>query len=264
MSERPAASLVIPLLNQRDSWLEQCLLSALRQTVPADVLVVCSPKTCTANLALLRELQRQFPRLQTCFQPGDGLANAANQGFRGALCGRIGMLLSDDWLRPDAVEKCLAYDADIVSTGLTCFSANGIDEFESLSSVPCRPVYDSLGTLEEKAFYLTYFFLFRAAKIEEVGGIDESLGFAPGVDDYDFIWTLLEHDASLSLIGEPLYCYRDHSEERLTLRPPEEQVQGLLRILDKHNVPPAEQDPVIHRHSRWFGKPMHLAGREES
>ena len=110
MVERPAASIVIPLLNQRDDWLRHCVLSALRQTVPTDVVVVCSPGTCAANSATLRALAEQSHRLRTCVQEGGGFAAAINQGLRRAECKRIGLLLSDDWLKQDAVEKCLAGD----------------------------------------------------------------------------------------------------------------------------------------------------------
>lgn len=257
MAERPAAGIVIPLLNQRDSWLRQCVLSALRQTVPADVVVVCSPRTPVANLATLRNLEERFHRLRTCVQQGDGFAAAINQGFRKAECERIGLLLSDDWLRPEAVEKCLACDSDIVSTGLTCFAGNGADEFESLSSDPRCSVYKNLATLEQKAHYLTHFFLFRAAKIAEASGLDESIGDAPGIDDYDFIWTLLELGATVSIVEERLYCYRDHNGQRLTLRNPAEQVRNLVRILAKHGIRPEDQEEIVRRHSVWFGKPLH-------
>jgi glycosyltransferase involved in cell wall biosynthesis len=257
MVERPAASIVIPLLNQRDTWLRQCVLSALRQTVPADVVVVCSPKTCAANWGTLRALEGQSHRVHTSVQEGHGFAAAINQGFRKAECKRIGLLLSDDWLRPDAVEKCLACDGDIVSTGFTCFAGNGVDEFESLSSDPRCTVYHDLATLEEKAYYLTHFFLFRAAKIVEAAGLDESIGDAPGIDDYDFIWTLLEHGATVSIIEERLYCYRDHKGQRLTLQDPAEQAGNLVRILTKHGIRPEEQEAILRRHSAWFGKPLH-------
>jgi len=257
MVERPAAGIVIPLLNQCDTWLRQCVLSALRQTVQTDVVVVCSPRTCAANWGILRALEEQSQHLRACVQEGDGFAAAMNHGFRKSECNRIGVLLSDDWLRPDTVEKCLACDSDIVSTGLTCFAGNGVHEFESLSSDPQSTVYHSLETLEEKAYYLTHFFLFRAARIVEVGGLDESIGDVPGIDDYDFIWTLLEHGATVSIIEERLYCYRDHNGERLTLRDPAEQAGNLARILTKHGIMPEEQEEIVRRHSAWFGKPLH-------
>jgi hypothetical protein len=105
--------------------------------------------------------------------------------------------------------------------------------------------------------------LFRATKIAEAGGLDESIGEAPGIDDYDFIWTLLERGATVSLVEEGLYCYRDHTGDRLTLRDPAEQARNLARILSKHGVRPEDQEQIVRRHSVWFGKPMHRVSAEE-
>jgi glycosyltransferase involved in cell wall biosynthesis len=247
-------AIIIPLLNQRDEWLEQCVLSALGQNVPTEVIVVCSRRTSQANLRTLDKLNGPL-RIYT--QEREGFAAAINHGLREATSERIGLLLSDDWLKPDAVAKCLAQETDIVSTGFTCFASDGAAEFESLAHDPHRETFDSLPTLEEKAFYLTHFFLFRATKIAEAGGLDESIGDAPGIDDYDFIWTLLEHGATVAIVEERLYCYRDHTGERLTLRDPTEQARNLDRILAKHGVPHGGREAILRRHSDWFGKPLH-------
>ena len=263
MTPHAAAGVVIPLLNQRDSWLTQCVLSGLHQTVPTEVLVVCSPRTSIGNRETLRALEEEHGMLRVLAQDGDGFAAAINQGFRSAGCERIGLLQSDDWLKPDAVERCLEYDSDIVSTAFTCFAENGIDEYESLAWDHRRPVYDTLATLEEKACYLSHFFLFRASKIREVGGLDETIGDAPGIDDYDFVWTLLERGATVSIVEERLYCYRDHGEQRLTLSDAAEQVRNLNRILAKHGVEAEEQERIVRSHSVWYGRPMHSVSMSE-
>jgi GT2 family glycosyltransferase len=249
--------IVIPLLRQRDDWLRQCVTSALKQTVRAEVLVVCSPKTPAANLETLQTLEREFGSLRVMVQTRGGFPAAVNQGFRSAGGRRVGLLQSDDWLMPDTVETCMAYDTDIVTTGYTCFAANGKDVYELLSSNPDRAAWEALPTLEEKAFVLSHFFLFRASKIREVGGLDESIGDSPGIDDYDFIWTLLEHGATVSIVAERMYCYRDHEEIRLTLGDREMQLRNLNRILDKHGVTGEHREKAVLRHGVWYGRPMH-------
>ena len=149
---------------------------------------------------------------------GGGFAGAINCGIRRASTDRIGFLLSDDWLESRAVELCLAHDTDIVSTGHTEYLADGVTKLPDVSRPRRKGVFDRLYTLEEKARYLKHFFLFRKAKLLEVGGLDESLGDLPGIDDYDLIWTLLEHDAGVAIVETSLYNYRDHDGERLTLR----------------------------------------------
>ena len=116
----PQASLVIPLLSQMDSWLEQCVSSALRQTVACEVIVVTSPRTPASNREVLARAQARHPELRIIErEPQMRFAAALNLGIRSVTTPRFGILLTDDWLEPTAVEKCLTYDADIVSTGQT-------------------------------------------------------------------------------------------------------------------------------------------------
>ena len=113
-----------------------------------------------------------------------------------------------------------------------------------------------LPTLEAKASYLEHFFLFNRSKLLEVGGVDESVGLTRA-DDYDLIWTMLEHGASVSIVGKSLYKYRDHEGERLTLRSKDDQVRDLKKILDKHGVPDCEKNRLIEAHSKWYGEPIY-------
>jgi len=263
MNPQPCASIVIPLLRQRDGWLEQSVRSALNQSAFSEVLVVISPETPASNLALLAALQSEFHSLIVIKEkPGQGFPGALNAGIAAATASRVGFLLSDDWLLSNAVAACLPFSADIVSTGLTVYDANGTTPLEHLSSHITVSGYERQLTLERKASYLTHFFLFNKYKLEEVGGLDETLGDAPGIDDFDLIWTLLERGASVAIVGKNLYCYRDHEEIRLTLRKKQELEWTMERILAKHGVVGAERELILSKHSRWFGKTIQVVWAE--
>lgn len=254
-------SIVIPLLRQNDEWLEQAVRSALAQTVQCEVTVVYSGPTAQSNLEVLRRLQQSNPnlRLACCERPS--FPRGLNIGFFAASADRIGILLSDDWLDPDAVEVCLAHDADIVSTGHRFFAADGVTVFAQIEWTPDATSYARLPNLERQAGYLKYFFLFRKSKLYEIGGADEAMGDFPGIDDYDMIWTLLEHRASVALVPQSVYNIRDHAGERLTLKGREESIQGLQRILRKHRIDESEAAKLIEAHARWYGMPVHEAHR---
>jgi glycosyltransferase involved in cell wall biosynthesis len=250
----PAASIVLPLLAQEDGWLAQSVASALGQTVPCEVVAVTAPATPAANRAVLEAARRRAgSRLVVAPEERPGFAAAINTGIRLARSDRVGILLSDDSLDRAAVELCLAHRADIVATGLLSVDGDGavlprlerrlsIDEFARRES------------LERKAAYLTHFFLFRKAALVDAGGLDETLGDAPGIDDYELIWTLLERGATVAIAERPLYRYRVHEGTRLTLRAAEDQVRTLRRILDKHGVTGAEQERLVAEQARWFGR----------
>jgi hypothetical protein len=98
--------------------------------------------------------------------------------------------------------------------------------------------------------------------LQEIGGADQSLGNFPGIDDYDMIWTMLEHRATVALVAESLYNIRDHRGERLTLRNAQVSIRGLERILRKHGIGDDEAARIIPRHSRWYGMPVNEAYRK--
>ncbi|HEY6421600.1 MAG TPA: glycosyltransferase [Candidatus Binataceae bacterium] len=252
-----AATIVIPLLNQVDEWLEQCVRSALTQSTRCEVLVVISPRTRRSNRDVLSALESEFDNLRRVERRTLGFALALNTGFAAASAERIGLLLSDDWLDERAIETCLRHDADIVSSGNSVFAADGKTFFPDVSWRPNLERFRSRGTMELKARYLQHFFLFRKSKLLEIGGADETLGDFPGIDDFDMIWVLLEHGATVAIVEQSLYNYRDHDGERLSLRPPEEAIRGLERILEKHGIVGAEKEEITRTHARWFGQPLH-------
>jgi hypothetical protein len=115
--------------------------------------------------------------------------------------------------------------------------------------------YSQLRSLRDRATYLGHFLMFRRNTLLSIGGVDETIGNV-GPDDFDMIWSLLETDASVMIVEEKLYCCRDHSGVRLTVRPKEDQVRDLEKILDKHGVFGAERENWIALHSRWFGRTL--------
>ena len=123
--------------------------------------------------------------------------------------------------------------------------------------MPSIDEFEALPTFEMRASYLCYFFLFRRQFLLDVGGLDETVGDYPGIDDFDFIWTLLENDASVSIIQKALYHVRDHHGERLTLRNPATATANLFRIIRKHGIPEDEIPDIVRRHVKWYGKPVY-------
>jgi glycosyltransferase involved in cell wall biosynthesis len=253
----------MPLLRQVDGYLERAVQSLVDQTVPAEIIVVISPKTPPSNLAILARHAAAHPSFEVVMRPeGAGFPGAINAGIRRVTADRFGILLSDDWLDDDAVELCLPYDVDIVSAGLNVYAADGVTYLPEVSGTARAEHYEMFDDLQTKADYLRHFFLFRTAKVREVGGLDETLGDTPGIDDYDFIWTMLEHGATVALPGRSAYNCRDHEGERMTLRDPAEKAKTLLRIFDKHGFQGPQREAVYLQHLRWYGKTLQEARRE--
>ena len=246
---------MVPLLRQLDGWLTQSVRSALAQSAPCEVIVVTSPGTPASNLALLAELSRRDAgRLRVIREEGRGFPGAVNTGFRHARADRVALLLSDDWLEPTAVEEALRVPAEIVSTGHRHFRADGVTRLDQFDRTLRREAYAARRTFEARARYLTHLFVLNRAPVLSVGGLDESLGDAPGIDDYDLIWTLLEAGCTVGIVERPGYNYRVHEGERLTMRDPAVLLPVLRRILAKHGVTGPEQERLLVDQARWLGR----------
>lgn len=247
------ATIVIPLLRQKPAWLQQSVRSVLDQTVACSVIVVQSHLTPPDNRQVLSRLQVECGRLTVLTADADcGYACAFNLGVERACTERVGFLLADDWLEPDAVELCLQRNADIVSTQINTVAADGRTILETGSITESGLARQA--SFQEKADYLGHFLLFKRTKLLDVGGVDTAIG-ATGPDDYDLLWTMLERGASVAIVEKPLYNYRDHTESwRLSLKPAPEQLENLERILDKHDLPSDIRPAVRFRHGLWFGR----------
>ncbi len=255
----PQASIIIPLLNQPDEWLEQCVESATAQTVHCEVIVVVSSRTESSNIDTLKRMNAES--LLIVPEDREGFPAALNTGIHKASTERVGFLLSDDWLEPDAVEECLHYSTDIVSTDKSQYDATGTQRLKTWRTPSTMTRFQRLRTLEEKAAYLTHFFICQRETLLAVGGVDETIGLT-GPDDYDLIWTMLEQGATVAIVEKSLYNKRDHFGSRLTLRSPNEQVEDLKKILDKHGVFGNERERLIRAKSKWFGMPVRMAARK--
>jgi GT2 family glycosyltransferase len=254
------ATIIVPLLRQVDEWLQHSVSSALRQTVPTEVIVVRSETTPPSNLQILTGLQRRHSNLSVLVEDKPGsFPGAINMGIRHACAERVGLLLSDDWLDETAVAECLPRTSDIVSTGSIVYFPDGrINERASRDRSMTK--FYACPTLEEKANYLGHFFLFRRQALVDAGGLDESIGNYPGIDDFDLIWTLLERNATVFIVEKGLYHYRDHEGERLTLQEPKKMVENLEKILRKHGIADEQARPIVARYAPWFGKPIYKVG----
>ena len=203
---QPVATIVVPLLDRNDAWLEQSVLSAAGQG-DVEVIVVVSHAAPSSNLRVLGAIARRFGNLQVMPQPADRVGALINAGIDASQAPRVGLLMPGDWLAPTAVAQALAVAADIVGTGTAFYAADGVTRFDELTRVPTAAELDAQSTAEAKAGYLSPFLLFDRGKLRTVGGVDESIG--PGAADHNLAWRLLERGATAGVVEQPLYNVRD-------------------------------------------------------
>ena len=101
----PAVSVIIPVYNV-EKYLRECLDSVLAQTFP-DLEIICVNDGSTdGSRTVLSEYVAKDDRIRIVDRENGGLSEARNSGASVATGKYIYFLDSDDWLEPNAMQKC--------------------------------------------------------------------------------------------------------------------------------------------------------------
>src|SRR5262249_28391190 len=93
-------SVVIPLYNH-DRYIAETLQSVLRQSRPAEEIIVIDDGSTDRSAEIAREFSREHPAIRVSSQANSGAHTAINAGIRQATGDLVAILNSDDLYRPD-------------------------------------------------------------------------------------------------------------------------------------------------------------------
>ena len=200
----PAVGLVVPVFNTSPGYLDQCVSSALGQSVEIDLVLVDDASTTPETLESLKGWIARGVTVIT--HPTNlGVASALSTPYVLPVC-------SDDIVRPDYARAArdildASPNVSIVASPLELFDGNtGIWQ--------PRPVTSPRDLLY--ATCLPGMSVFRRSDWDAVGRYHEGLRWG---EDWD-LWLRIVHDHGEAVVlGEPLYRWRSHPSQ-LSLDPP--------------------------------------------
>ena len=106
-SGSPVLSLLIPIYNVQ-RYLRECLDSAMAQTLK-DIEIICINDGSTDNSpAIIREYMELSGRVKMIDKVNSGYGDSMNHGLEMARGKYVGILESDDFMAPDALEKLVS------------------------------------------------------------------------------------------------------------------------------------------------------------
>lgn len=123
----PLLSVIIPVHNTAP-WLRTCLDSVCRQTYRHLDIICVDDGSTDGSLDILREYEKNDPRIRVLSQPNRGQGAARNAALQICQGEFITGLDADDYLLPETYETCLTAmenDVDIVCFGIRCVAAPG-------------------------------------------------------------------------------------------------------------------------------------------
>ena len=102
-SKAPLVSVLVPICNV-EKYLEECLESAMRQTLE-DIEVICINDGSTdGSLGIIKSFMARDARFRLIDKPNSGYGDSMNKGIEAARGTYVAILESDDFLEPEALE----------------------------------------------------------------------------------------------------------------------------------------------------------------
>lgn len=116
----PLFSIIIPVYNA-ETYLDDCILSALNQTFPFFEIVACNDGSDDISLAILKEYEKKDERVRVLDQKNAGVTAARQACLNASRGSYIVCMDADDTLEENCLEEYAKavdlYDADIVCAG---------------------------------------------------------------------------------------------------------------------------------------------------
>jgi glycosyltransferase involved in cell wall biosynthesis len=202
MSGEPLVSIVLPTFNG-SRYLEEAIHSCLMQIYPSfELIVVDDGSTDDTPVRIARHTTGQSRIRAARHQSNRGLPAALNTGFSLAAGEYFTWTSDDNWYRPEALTRMVAYlrshpDAHVVYSSYAVVDQGGTFRRQVVPESPWA-------LLERNC--IGPCFLFERRVYEVTGPYADRLFLA---EDYDF-WLRASQRFHLHPLNEDLYCYREH------------------------------------------------------
>ncbi|OKH33702.1 hypothetical protein NIES2119_22540 [[Phormidium ambiguum] IAM M-71] len=200
-------SLVIITYN-REHYLNAAIESVLAQTKDDFELLIWDDGSTDNSVEIAQNYAKNDRRIKVIAAKHQGETLSRKAAISQTTGEYLGWVDSDDLLAPTALAETATILDLNPEIGLVYTDYIDIAEDGEIIGYGerCRIPYSPEGLLVD--FMTFHFRLFRRSVYEQVGGIDESVKYAP---DYDLCLKLAEV-TEVKHINQPLYYYRNHSE----------------------------------------------------
>lgn len=213
----PKVSLLIPIYNV-EKYLTECLDSALVQTLE-DIEIICINDGSTdSSLDIIKSYAERDGRVKIIDKKNSGYGASMNKGLEAATGEYVGILESDDFFEPDALESLYAaakeYDADVCKANFWFYWSTPVKKDELFECV--HPGESGLATGDVRRDLFNrkpsiWSAIYRRSFLE-----NNSIRFleTPGASyqDSSFNFKVWAMACSVALIEKPIIHYRQDNE----------------------------------------------------
>lgn len=238
-------SLLIPIYNV-EKYLAECLDSAVAQTLE-DIEIICINDGSTdASLDIIKSYAERDKRVKIIDKKNSGYGASMNRGLDVATGEYIGILESDDFFEPDALESLYAaakeHDADVCKANFWFFWSTPQHRNELFECV--RPGEGGLATEEVRCDLFNrkpsiWSAIYRRSFLEE-----KDIRFletpSASYQDSSFNFKVLAMARCIALVEKPIIHYRQDNEASSVNSPGKvycicDEYAEMLRYLEGNN-----------------------------
>lgn len=242
--EEMLVSVIVPAYKV-ERYLPDCIGSIRQQTYRNLQIILIDDGSPDGCGQICDASAGEDSRIQVIHQPNGGVGAARNAGLEAAGGEYICFVDGDDMIEKNMVE-CVVKELEDGPYDLCAWGAKEIFEDGSFQySGRWRKMSFHFPTEAEKArFFCRWFFtsrtgwggcqrIFRRRIIEQFG---IRFGTAAFAEDMDFTFRYLFHCQSFSLLPDPLYIYRIHSNSAMRTIARPKQVEHFLSLIQRQKA----------------------------
>lgn len=246
MTDTPSISLLVPICNV-ERYLRECLDSAQGQTL-TDIEIICINDGSTdSSLEIINEYASRDDRFIVIDKPNSGYGDSMNKGLSIAKGEYVGILESDDFFEPDALElmykAAKSVDAQVVKADFFLFWSTPDVRNDRFMWVDSRIAGHINPQVEREVFYRKPSIWSAIYKREFLIENDVTLLPSPGASyqDTGFNFKVWSSCTNAVLIDKPILHYRQDNEKSSVNSPGKvfcvcDEYQEMNKYLDTHHL----------------------------
>jgi glycosyltransferase involved in cell wall biosynthesis len=209
----PRVSVVMPIYNGA-AFLAESIETVLAQTMPDFELILVDDGSTDETAEIIRRYAAQDARIVPVAKPNSGIAETLNRGMEAARAPWIARLDSDDLMRPERLERQLAFVAanpDLVAAGsyYEIIDPAGRSHGDRLPLPRTREELAGFLAAREPLSFLHPSMIFRRDVALDLGGYDRQTEPA---EDVNLFARMLATGAPILIQPEVLLRYRVHPD----------------------------------------------------
>ena len=254
--EKPLVSIVLPIYNTKEEYVNKCIDSLLKQTYQNLEILFIDDHSTLAQYDYIKSLSPKIKLIRN--EINLGCSKNAQKGFNLATGKYIVKVDSDDYIDPTMIEKEVNILEKNQNIGAVCCE---LQRFGEKNYVIKRPAEWSLkyALFEDRGRECGYAggMMFRSNLLSEID-IDTQFRVC---EDFDFHLQILEK-TDIQSIHEFLYFYRAHFNNTMISAQGGERIATMTKIVEKHtklynethhtNLAPISFQPKIIKKKKYF------------